>query len=59
MSRFLVTGTTGGKGGPLCRRLDEAGHELVLACRNAIAMKQLIANFDISETDRFQPLSLT
>lgn len=44
MSRYLITGATGGMGAPLCRRLSAAGHHLVLAGRNRVAMDRLIAS---------------
>jgi 3-oxoacyl-[acyl-carrier protein] reductase len=58
MSRYLVTGATGGIGAPLCRRLARAGHHLILAGRNQDRMNALIADFGVAEQDSYQALEL-
>ncbi len=58
MSRYLVTGATGGMGVPLCRRLAAAGHGLVVAGRNRGAMRSLLADLGSPDADRFQALEL-
>nr|WP_295887672.1 SDR family oxidoreductase [uncultured Devosia sp.] len=58
MLRYLITGATGGMGAPLCRRLAGAGHGLVLAGRNRVAMDQLISDLGAADPGRFQALEV-
>lgn len=58
MSRYLVTGATGGMGVPLCRLLAASGHSLVVAGRNRGAMDRLLADLGPSDPGHFQALEL-
>ncbi len=58
MLRYLITGATGGMGTPLCRRLANAGHGIVLAGRNRAAMEHLIADLGTDDPRRFQALEV-
>jgi 3-oxoacyl-[acyl-carrier protein] reductase len=57
MSCYLVTGATGGIGAPLCRRLADMGHSLILAARDRDRMNALLGDLG-ADRNRFHALEV-